>query len=588
MGSFKFKLVAYFLLLSLLPIAAAFWGFASVAGQSETRRVDARLQAGLRASLAGYQLKVDAAQSTAETLARNRAFQIDLQRQDFPALVAALREANNVYVVGSVNSMHVGRPPGFAARRQVAVFARRGFAGTVTAYVPFDTSLVDSVRARSGLEPADALVLVHNSRIVASSPGVIGDLALGAGRTQTVSVAGVRYRALVGPPVGEIPGVRFAVLSPQSLIDAANATSRHRLLFGLLVSLLLVSLVAYFEGRSIVRTLRGLAEAAHAIARGSLSERVPVRGKDEFALLGTAFNDMANQLQSRLDELEDERGRLRDAITRFGEALAASHDVDQLLRVIVEAAVEATGATGARLEADGGVVEIGEVDGAGERLELPISVGQESFGTLVLVGASFTAEQRMTAASLASHAAIALENARLHRIVERQALVDGLTGLANRRQCEEALTSEIARADRLGTTLTVVLADLDDFKAINDDHGHATGDDVLREFAAVLRATVRDSDVAGRWGGEEFMLLLPGADAVGAAQLADRVRSSLAERSFLGAEGSVVSVTASFGVAQHTLGSDERDLFAAADRALYRAKREGKNRVELDAAVRSF
>ena len=231
-------------------------------------------------------MKVDAAQSTAETLARNRAFQIDLQRKNFPALVAALREANNVYVVGSVNSMHVGRPPGFAAQRQVAVFARRGFAGTVTAYVPFDTSLVDSVRARSGLEPADALVLVHNSRIVASSPGVIGDLALGAGRTQTVSVAGVRYRALVGPPVGEIPGVRFAVLSPQSLIDAANATSRHRLLFGLLVSLLLVSLVAYFEGRSIVRTLRGLAEAAHAIARGSLSERVPVRGKDEFALLG--------------------------------------------------------------------------------------------------------------------------------------------------------------------------------------------------------------------------------------------------------------------------------------------------------------
>ncbi len=86
MGSFKFKLVAYFLLLSLLPIAAAFWGFASVAGQSETRRVDARLQAGLRASLAGYQVKVDAAQTTAETLARNRPFQIDLQRQDSRSL----------------------------------------------------------------------------------------------------------------------------------------------------------------------------------------------------------------------------------------------------------------------------------------------------------------------------------------------------------------------------------------------------------------------------------------------------------------------------------------------------------------------
>jgi diguanylate cyclase (GGDEF)-like protein len=588
-GSFKFKLVVYFLLLSLLPIAAAFWGFASVAGQSETRRVDARLQAGLRASLAGYQERVDAAQSTAAGLARNRVFQVDLQRQDFASLTAMLRGSTNLYVVASGNGLHVGSKPGFAAERQVAVYARDGFAGTVTAFVPFDTGLVESVRARSGLAAADALVLVHGERIVASAPGVAGALPLGPGRTKTVSVLGVRYRALVGPPVGEIPGVRFAVLSPQSLIDAANTSSRNKLLIGLLASLALVALVAYFEGRSIVRTLRNLSEAAHAIARGSLSQRVPIRGRDEFALLGTAFNDMASQLQARLDELEDERARLRDAITRFGEALAASHDTPQLLKVIAEAAMEATGATGARIVADGGEsVESGELSEAGETLELPVTAGRETFGTLTLVGRHFTVEQRMTASSLASHAAIALENARLHRIVERQALVDGLTGVANRRHCEEALTSEISRADRLGTTLTLVLADLDDFKAINDEHGHAAGDDVLREFAAVLRATLRDSDLAGRWGGEEFLLLLPGADAVGGAQLADRVRASLAERSFAGNEGAVVSVTCSFGVAQHEPGGNERDLFAAADRALYRAKREGKNRVELAAPVRSF
>jgi diguanylate cyclase (GGDEF)-like protein len=588
-GSFKFKLVVYFLLLSLLPIAAAFWGFASVAGQSETRKVDARLQAGLRASLAGYQERVDAAQSTAAGLARNRTFQVDLQTQDFAALTAMLRGSTNLYVVASGNGLHVGSAPKFAAARQVAVFAHDGFAGTVTAYVPFDTALVESIRARSGLSAADALVVVHDGRIVASEPQVVGAVALGPGRTKTVSIAGERYRALSGPPVGEIPGVRFAVLTPQSLIDAANATSRNRLLLGMLASLALVALVAYFEGRSIVRTLRNLSEAAHAIARGSLSQRVPIRGRDEFALLGAAFNDMAIQLQERLDELEDERGRLRDAITRFGEALAASHDVAQLLRVIAEAAVEATGAAGGRLVTDGGeVVETGEPGTAGETLALPITAGREIFGTLTLVGERFNVEQRMTASSLASHAAIALENARLHRIVERQALVDGLTGVSNRRHCEEALTSEIARADRLGTTLTLVLADLDDFKAINDEHGHAAGDDVLREFAAVLRSTLRDSDLAGRWGGEEFLLLLPGADVVGGAQLADRVRSSLSERSFLGSDGAVVSVTCSFGVAQHQTGGDERDLFAAADRALYRAKREGKNRVELAAPVRSF
>ena len=136
--------------------------------------------------------------------------------------------------------------------------------------------------------------------------------------------------------------------------------------------------------------------------------------------------------------------------------------------------------------------------------------------------------------------------------------------------------------------MTLVLADLDDFKAVNDIHGHTVGDDVLREFAAVLKATVRDSDLAGRWGGEEFMLLLPGTDAAGGANLADRVRTALTERSFLGRDGEVVTVTCSFGVAQHRAGDHERELFASADRALYRAKREGKNRVETGAAVRSF
>jgi diguanylate cyclase (GGDEF)-like protein len=338
-----------------------------------------------------------------------------------------------------------------------------------------------------------------------------------------------------------------------------------------------------------VRTLRALAHAAHGIARGDLKERVPVRGRDEFALLGGAFNDMANQLEARVAELDDERRRLRDAITRFGEALAATHDIGTLLRVIVEAAVESTGAAGARLVSeDGRVVETGDPDAAGSRLEFPLTAGRTTFGTLTLVGVGFDEEQRMTASSLASHAAIALENARLHRIVERQALVDGLTGIANRRQCEDALTHEIARSERLGAPFTLVLADLDDFKAVNDVHGHAVGDDVLREFAAVLKQTAREADLAGRWGGEEFLLLLPGTDAAGGANLADRVRSTLAERSFLGRDGEVVTVTCSFGVSQHRVGDDERELFAAADRALYRAKREGKNRVEVEAPIRSF
>jgi diguanylate cyclase (GGDEF)-like protein len=587
-GSFKVKLVIYFVLLSLLPIGAAFWGFTQVAGQTETRRVDARIQSGMRALLASYEDQLNAAQLQATSIASKPAFQRDLEDRDLSSIGQMLRSEPNVYV-SSVDGDIVGHPAIFAATRQATVVSSTGLVGYVTVSVPFDGTLVHELRARSGLAPADSLVILKRGRIVASSPAVAGLVAEPSGQMKTISVRSDRFRSLVAPAVADDPVVRFAVLSPQSLIDAANSSSRNKLLLGLIASLALVALVAYFEGRSIVRTLRTLAEAAHGIARGRLSERVPVRGRDEFAMLGSAFNDMANQLEARLAELEAERGRLRDAITRFGEALAATHDVNQQLRVIVEAAVEATGAAGARLLADDGtVVETGEPDSGGEQLTFDLTAGRTAFGTLTIAGPSFDEEQRLAASSLASHAAIALENARLRRIVERQALVDGLTGIANRRQCEDALVAEIARAERLDSTLTLVLADLDDFKAVNDAHGHAVGDDVLRTFADVLRSTVRDTDLAGRWGGEEFLLLLPGADAVGAAQLADRVREAFAERSSIGRDGEIVTVTCSFGVAQYRPGDTQRELFGAADRALYQAKRAGKNRVEIDAPVRTF
>jgi diguanylate cyclase (GGDEF)-like protein len=587
-GSFKVKLVIYFVLLSLLPIGAAFWGFTQVAGQTETRRVDARIQSGMRALLASYEDQLNAAQLQATSIASKPAFQRDLEDHDLSSIGQMLRSEPNVYV-SSVDGDIVGHPAIFAATRQATVVSSTGLVGYVTVSVPFDGTLVHELRARSGLAPADSLVILKRGRIVASSPAVAGLVAEPSGQMKTISVRSDRFRSLVAPAVAEDPVVRFAVLSPQSLIDGANSSSRNKLLLGLIASLALVALVAYFEGRSIVRTLRTLAEAAHGIARGRLSERVPVRGRDEFAMLGSAFNDMANQLEARLAELEAERGRLRDAITRFGEALAATHDVNQQLRVIVEAAVEATGAAGARLLADDGtVVETGEPDSGGEQLTFDLTAGRTAFGTLTIAGPSFDEEQRLAASSLASHAAIALENARLRRIVERQALVDGLTGIANRRQCEDALVAEIARAERLDSTLTLVLADLDDFKAVNDAHGHAVGDDVLRTFADVLRSTVRDTDLAGRWGGEEFLLLLPGAEAVGAAQLADRVREAFAERSSIGRDGEIVTVTCSFGVAQYRPGDTQRELFGAADRALYQAKRAGKNRVEIDAPVRTF
>jgi diguanylate cyclase (GGDEF)-like protein len=302
-------------------------------------------------------------------------------------------------------------------------------------------------------------------------------------------------------------------------------------------------------------------------------------------VLARSFNDMAEQLGARMQELETERERLQGAITLFGEALAATHDTDELLRVVLDVEIEATDATSGHVIVDGAVVaQAGGVDGD-DRIEIPLRAGEANFGHLVLMGPAFDEEARFTAISIAAHAVVALDNARLHRIVREQALIDGLTGLANRRHAERSLETEASRAERFGGPLAVVLVDLDDFKEVNDRHGHLAGDDVLRELATVLNETVRTVDIAARWGGEEFALILPGADAVGGAHLAERARAALADRTILTQEGVPVRVTASFGVASFPEHGDGDDLLRAADSALYEAKKRGKNRVETASAA---
>ena len=322
-----------------------------------------------------------------------------------------------------------------------------------------------------------------------------------------------------------------------------------------------------------MRSLRELADAAGAVSRGQFGQRVPVRGRDELATLGRAFNEMSGQLAA-------ERGRVQDAVDRFGKALAATHDPFMLLNVIVESAVEATGAAGGRLVVDGEEqARAGEPDEGGRPLVIPLGPegGEGAMLLLTPAGADFGDQSRELALWLGSQASIALENVRLHRLVARQASTDGLTELANRREFEDSLANEISRAERFGGTLALILADLDNFKQVNDRFGHQAGDEVLRSFADILRETVRDIDVAARYGGEEFAILLPQTDIAGAEALAERLREAVESRAMAEASDGPVTVTSSFGVASFPEAGTGPGLFAAADEALYRAKRAGKN-----------
>jgi diguanylate cyclase (GGDEF)-like protein len=277
----------------------------------------------------------------------------------------------------------------------------------------------------------------------------------------------------------------------------------------------------------------------------------------------------------------------REALALVGDALAATHNPRALLPVILSVITEATGARGGQLIQDGSELEwVGDVGPGEDSLTFDLVPGGEEGETrLVLLAPAkgFSSETAKLAEWLASQAAIALENARLHEIVQRQAITDELTGLVNRRRFLAALDAEIVRASRLGGTLSVVLADLDDFKRINDRFGHPAGDIVLLKFADLIRAHVREVDVPGRLGGEEFAILLPETHAQGALAGAERLRVALAEQPFE-LEGRTVEVTASFGVAELTPGHSADELLRSADAALYRAKEQGKNQVELPAA----
>ncbi|HSV54587.1 MAG TPA: sensor domain-containing diguanylate cyclase [Burkholderiaceae bacterium] len=164
--------------------------------------------------------------------------------------------------------------------------------------------------------------------------------------------------------------------------------------------------------------------------------------------------------------------------------------------------------------------------------------------------------------------------------MQRLASEDGLTGLMNRRALIEALQREVERSRRMGSDLSVVMIDLDHFKAINDRHGHAMGDAVLRGVGSTLRSGIRAVDIAGRYGGEELCLVLPETHAAGAVTVAESLRVAIAAQPYEDVLHSV-NVTASFGVAAFSKDgrNSAEQLLRAADEALYRAKTGGRNRV---------
>jgi diguanylate cyclase (GGDEF)-like protein len=177
-----------------------------------------------------------------------------------------------------------------------------------------------------------------------------------------------------------------------------------------------------------------------------------------------------------------------------------------------------------------------------------------------------------------------------HAQLLNEARADAKTGLLNAATWEREAGAEIARAVRTSTPLAVALLDLDRFKQINDTHGHLLGDEVLRAIATTMTGVLRDYDLAGRFGGEEFVMLLPQTRATDAFRIAERVRDHIARLPIVSPTGERVQVTASIGVAALDAGSSREltELLAAADAALYRAKASGRDQVQMISTSRGL
>lgn len=215
---------------------------------------------------------------------------------------------------------------------------------------------------------------------------------------------------------------------------------------------------------------------------------------------------------------------------------------------------------------------------------VPIMSGDHAIGALVVEGKDRGSVGSHEARNIALLAAVArgpLETVWEIEEVTRRARTDSLTGLANRRHFDEALRRVISETDRFGGTCSLIMVDLDHFKAVNDRFGHDAGDTVLRHVAMVLCEAVRTVDLCARYGGEEIVILLPQTSQLGAVELADRLRETLESRPAM-RSGEPIGVTASFGVATYPTPVPYGDwLLLAADKALYEAKASGRNCVRV-------
>ena len=420
----------------------------------------------------------------------------------------------------------------------------------------------------------------------------------------------------------------------ETLFRRGERVTQGRVALDLVLFLVVLLLAVRQHGAlrdSIVTPVASLLRHIGRVRDGQLEATVDPAGPREIRRLGEGLNEMVRALERARESAESRDETVRSHSVQLRQVLDASREFSESLnlkyvvgavrastvslggydRVIVwlmvdeekrlvnteDAAPPSTAtvevgqglagraAKAGRVTFEGptGLVRFSDSNLASVRaIAIPLIVGARAVGVLE---ARYTEAREVTLQAvevlemLGTHAATAIESARLHELTEERSQMDPLTRLFNRRRLDDDLDAECKRSVRYGRPLAFVMLDVDHFKAFNDSHGHPQADTALQEVADVIAGSVRTTDTAYRYGGEEFCILLRETTGPDAMIFAERVRMRIEQRF---ASGPVAGITASFGVAEFAAATPApRALVEAADAAMYESKHAGRNRVVL-------
>ena len=357
-------------------------------------------------------------------------------------------------------------------------------------------------------------------------------------------------------------------------VDSGASASRHPSIFNVMAFWLVALATTAFSSinerelrrrKADVEALAGM--AARLEPQSDAGAIAKILLEDVASTFGFARGVVVGGPEGRFDLL---------AYLGPGEPVPVGHCDDALVRRTL-ASHEPVLAKGLDTDTDGWLGSV--MPFARNVLAVPLFAEGEPIGVVVLENEARLGgriEKRVVAmvGQFAAHAALAMRNSWLLRQVQRLAETDALTGLANRRIFQTTLDRELSRAARNGEPVTLLMADIDHFKSLNDRFGHPAGDHVLKQVAGVLTSACRDFDTAARYGGEEFAVVLPSCSSAESLVVAERLRKAISEID------TVAPITGSAGVATFpTHATDVEGLIKAADEALYESKRGGRNRV---------